>query len=172
MHAVKLLAAPAIGKNAISFRSMTAPAAAPTHTHREVVVTELLLIVMALVWGANFTVNKYGTQVLPPLVYNSIRMSVGTLAMFSIILSNRDKLPTGAEIKQFVLNAGQHGIELGEGFAVGMEPDDSQNRIGFIHGAIGLNAEMGLGDAASRAQGRVALVAGAGIDAVEYDHGL
>ena len=78
----------------------------------------------------------------------------------------------GAEIKKFVLNAGQHGVELGEGFGVGMEPDNSQNRIGFIHGAIGLNAEMGLGNAGSRTQGRVALVAGAGIDAVEYDHGL
>ena len=75
-----------------------------------------------------------------------------------------------AEIKKFVLNAGEHGIELGEGFGVGMEPDNSQNRIGFINGAIGLNAEMGLGNAGARAQGRVALVAGAGIDAVEYDH--
>lgn len=103
MHTIKLLAASAQGKNAISFRGMSAPAAAQTHTHREVAVTELLLIVMALIWGTNFTVNKYGTQVLPPLVYNSIRMTVGTLAMFSIIVSNRDKLPTAAEIKRLIL---------------------------------------------------------------------
>ena len=85
---------------------MSAPAPAQTHTHqekREVVVTELLLIVMALVWGANFTVNKYGTNVLPPLVYNSIRMTVGTVAMFMVILSNRDKLPTRQEIKRLLL---------------------------------------------------------------------
>ena len=78
----------------------------------------------------------------------------------------------GAKIKQFVLNAGQHGIKLAESFGVGVEPDNSQNRIGFINRAIGLNAQVGLGNAGSRAQGRVALVAGAGVDAVEYDHGL
>lgn len=90
---------------------MSAPATAQTYTHREVVVTELLLIVMALVWGVNFTVNKYGTNVLPPIVYNSMRMAVGTFALFTIILSNRDKLPTRAEIKRLlVLGVLGHGF--------------------------------------------------------------
>ena len=53
----------------------------------------------------------------------------------------------GTKIKKLVLNAGQHGIELSEGVRVGMEPDNSQNRVCLIHGAIGLNAKMGLGHA-------------------------
>lgn len=68
-----------------------------TQHQRDVVVTELLLIAMAVIWGCNFTVNKYGTQVLEPLVYTSIRMVAGTLAMLGIVGLGRSKKATTAE---------------------------------------------------------------------------
>ena len=64
---------------------------------RDVVVTELLLIAMAVIWGCNFTVNKYGTQVLEPLVYTSIRMAAGTLAMLGFATLGRSARATTAE---------------------------------------------------------------------------
>ncbi len=70
---------------------------AKTRHHREVVVTEMLLIAMAVIWGCNFTVNKYGTQVLEPLVYTTIRMVAGTIAMMVLILAGRKSKATRTE---------------------------------------------------------------------------
>ena len=77
----------------------------------------------------------------------------------------------GAQIEEVVLDAGQHGIELGEIRRAGVKPGDADRRIGLVHRAIGLDAQVVLGDALARAQGRVALVAGARVDAIENDHG-
>ncbi len=75
---------------------------AKTKHHREIVTTELLLIAMAVIWGCNFTVNKYGTQVLEPLVYTSIRMVAGTLAMLAVASLGRGAKATFAEKKRLV----------------------------------------------------------------------
>jgi drug/metabolite transporter (DMT)-like permease len=73
-----------------------------TPQHREVIVTEMLLIAMAIIWGCNFTVNKYGTQMLEPLVYTSIRMLAGTLAMLGFVVWGRGARPTGPEIRKLL----------------------------------------------------------------------
>jgi drug/metabolite transporter (DMT)-like permease len=39
---------------------------------------------MALIWGLNFAVLKYGTTVLEPIAYNAIRMSVGTVVLLGL----------------------------------------------------------------------------------------
>jgi drug/metabolite transporter (DMT)-like permease len=46
--------------------------------------TELLLVVMAIIWGVNFSVVKYGTQVMAPLAYNALRMTLACVILFAI----------------------------------------------------------------------------------------
>jgi drug/metabolite transporter (DMT)-like permease len=46
--------------------------------------TELLLVVMAIIWGVNFSVVKYGTQVMAPLAYNALRMTLACVVLLTI----------------------------------------------------------------------------------------
>src|ERR1019366_1271242 len=68
---------------------MSADSASPLATAKQVFVTEILLLVMALIWGLNFAVLKYGTQVLEPLAYNGVRLAVGSVAMLTIVSVRR-----------------------------------------------------------------------------------
>jgi drug/metabolite transporter (DMT)-like permease len=58
-------------------------------TRRQLLTTEALLVVMAIVWGVNFAVMKYGTTVLEPLAYNGVRLSVGAIVMLIIVAIRR-----------------------------------------------------------------------------------
>jgi drug/metabolite transporter (DMT)-like permease len=75
----------------------------PEPTRSAVLVTEGLLLLMALIWGFNFAVLKYGTQVLEPLAYNGARMIVGAIVMVAIVLPQRDKLPKPRDIGTLML---------------------------------------------------------------------
>lgn len=72
----------------------------------------------------------------------------------------------GAEIEEVVLDAGQHGL----GLALGMEAGEAEGRIGLVDGAIGLDPEIVLGNAAAVAQRGPALVAAPGVDLRQLDH--
>ena len=37
-------------------------------------LTELSLVAMALIWGVNFSVVKFGTTLIDPLAYNGFRV--------------------------------------------------------------------------------------------------
>ncbi len=45
---------------------------------------ELSLVVMSAIWGVNFSVVKYGTQVMEPLAYNALRMSLGCAVLLAL----------------------------------------------------------------------------------------
>jgi drug/metabolite transporter (DMT)-like permease len=49
-------------------------------------VTDLSLLLMALIWGVNYTSVKYGTGVLAPLAFNGVRV---TLAAVSLVIVSR-----------------------------------------------------------------------------------
>jgi drug/metabolite transporter (DMT)-like permease len=49
-----------------------------------VTVTDLLLVLMALIWGVNIAVVKYGTMHLSPLAYNGVRVAIAALALLAI----------------------------------------------------------------------------------------
>jgi drug/metabolite transporter (DMT)-like permease len=53
------------------------------HAHLEFGVTDLSLLLMALIWGVNYTSVKYGTGVLAPLAFNGVRV---TLAAVSLVI--------------------------------------------------------------------------------------
>lgn len=46
--------------------------------------TELLLMGMAIIWGINFSVVKYGTGMIEPLAYNAFRMSIASVVLLAI----------------------------------------------------------------------------------------
>lgn len=43
--------------------------------------TDVMLLGMALIWGVNFSVVKYGTEVVPALAFNGARMLLASLAL-------------------------------------------------------------------------------------------
>lgn len=62
-------------------------------------LTDLLLASMALIWGINFSVVKYGTQVVEPLAFNGARTIIASVALCTMLaftraprLSRRDLL--------------------------------------------------------------------------------
>jgi len=57
----------------------------PDATRRNVLVTEALLVVMSIIWGVNFVVMKYGTDMLAPFAYNGVRLTIGSIVMLLIL---------------------------------------------------------------------------------------
>jgi drug/metabolite transporter (DMT)-like permease len=55
--------------------------------------TDLLLLLMALIWGVNFAVVKYGTGELLPLAFNSARITLAALTLSVVVLVGRQSLP-------------------------------------------------------------------------------
>jgi drug/metabolite transporter (DMT)-like permease len=59
----------------------------PAAARRNVLVTEALLVLMSVIWGMNFAVMKYGTDVLEPFAYNGVRLVLGSIVMLAILWS-------------------------------------------------------------------------------------
>jgi drug/metabolite transporter (DMT)-like permease len=59
-------------------------------------VVEISLVVMAVIWGVNFSVMKYGVDETSPLVYNTLRMLLGCAVLLAMALA-RPATATRAE---------------------------------------------------------------------------
>ncbi len=46
-----------------------------------ILVTDASLVLMALIWGVNFSVVKYGTELLSPLAFNAARILLAAVAL-------------------------------------------------------------------------------------------
>ena len=74
-------------------------------------VTDLLLLLMALIWGVNYSVAKFGTQVLAPLAFNATRMTLATLVLCAIVAARGVALPARRDIVRLLaLGALGHGL--------------------------------------------------------------
>src|SRR5215212_2633798 len=62
-------------------RSPTIAAPAAQHTFG---LTDLLLFMMAVIWGINFVVVKYATHIFNPVAFTGLR--VGTVAVFLLLV--------------------------------------------------------------------------------------
>ena len=60
--------------------------------------TDALLLLMAVLWGTNYIVAKYGTQVFAPLVFNSMRIALATAVLWAIVLARGVTLPPRRDI--------------------------------------------------------------------------
>ena len=67
--------------------------------------TDLLLLLMTLIWGSNFTVIKYSLEDLLPLSFNALRFTLASAAMFILALAirNRVELAPGDGRRLFLL---------------------------------------------------------------------
>src|SRR3954468_18605043 len=74
------------------------PGHASTSTRPGVWLTELSLVLMALIWGVNFSVVKYGTSLIDPLAYNGLRVVLAAVLLSAIVVVGRMPLPSGRTI--------------------------------------------------------------------------
>jgi drug/metabolite transporter (DMT)-like permease len=67
--------------------------------------TDLLLLLMTLIWGSNFTAIKYSLEDLLPLSFNALRFTIASLAMLIVALMSRDgvKIAPGDRWRLFAL---------------------------------------------------------------------
>jgi drug/metabolite transporter (DMT)-like permease len=56
-------------------------ASGPLASRSGTALTDVLLVTMALVWGVNASVMKLAVSVMPPLVFNAVRLGLASLAL-------------------------------------------------------------------------------------------
>ena len=56
---------------------------------KQVLITDAMLVAMALIWAVNYSVLKYGTRLIPPLAYNGVRIPAAALLQFGIARAMR-----------------------------------------------------------------------------------
>ena len=59
--------------------------------------TQALLLLMALIWGVNFSVVKVGTQSLAPLSYHGLRIVLAAATLLALALLAREPWPSRRE---------------------------------------------------------------------------
>lgn len=59
--------------------------------------TELALVAMAVIWGVNFSVVKYGTQMMSPIAFNTLRMLLGCAVLLMIAYARPGRRPSVAD---------------------------------------------------------------------------
>lgn len=64
--------------------------------------TELSLVGMAVIWGVNFSVMKYGTQVMVPTVYNALRMGIACVILLTLAYAQKGLRPSAADRKKLL----------------------------------------------------------------------
>jgi len=67
------------------------PTIADSRAHPAFGVTDVLLFMMAVIWGINFVVVKYATRIFPPVAFTGLR--VGTAALFLVIFALMRRAP-------------------------------------------------------------------------------
>lgn len=84
-------------------------------------VTDSLLLLMALIWGVNFIVVKFGTGVMAPLSFNASRITLATVVLWSVVLVRGLPLPGRRDLLGLlalgVLGNGMYQILFVEGIA-------------------------------------------------------
>lgn len=61
-------------------------------------LTDASLVLMAIIWGVNFSVVKYGTELVEPLAYNGLRLMLAAIVLCAIVAIGRMPLPSRRDI--------------------------------------------------------------------------
>src|SRR6185312_3157163 len=56
-------------------------------------MTDVLLFLMATIWGINFSAVKAGTQAMPPATFTALRIGLAAIAMFTYAGFQRNAWP-------------------------------------------------------------------------------
>lgn len=57
---------------------------------------------MSVIWGVNFSVVKYGTQVMDPIAYNFLRMALGCVVLLTLATLRAAKRPARADLRRLL----------------------------------------------------------------------
>ena len=95
---------------------------APPHASPGAVrLTIVLLLVMATIWGVNFSVVKVGTQYVPPLAFNGARVALAAVVLSLVAMIARAPWPSARETTALlalgVLGNGFYQVFFIEGIA-------------------------------------------------------
>jgi drug/metabolite transporter (DMT)-like permease len=60
--------------------------------------TDMLLVLMAVIWAVNYSVTKYGMRTVPPLAYNAVRIVMAVVALVIIGRLRSQETPTRRDI--------------------------------------------------------------------------
>jgi len=61
-------------------------------------LTEVTLVLMALIWGVNFVVVKFATTVLPAFAFNAVRVSLAAAALMVVAALRRGPWPNRRQV--------------------------------------------------------------------------
>lgn len=64
---------------------------------------EAALVLMAVIWGVNFSVVKYGTQVMEPIAFNALRMLLGAVVLLALALGRPAARPAPRDLRKLLL---------------------------------------------------------------------
>ncbi len=78
-------------------------AADPVATRARIPWTDVSLVLMAVLWGANFAAMKLGATQFPPLAFNALRLTAGTLILLGIAAFSRATWPSRAVAGRLML---------------------------------------------------------------------
>lgn len=86
-----------------------------------VMLAEIAVVFMAIIWGVNYSVIKYGTSAMPPLAFNGIRVALAALALITIALVWGGPAPSRRDAMMLIalgmLGNGVYQIFFAEGIA-------------------------------------------------------
>ncbi len=68
-----------------------------------ITLTDMLLLLMAVIWGVNIAVVKYGTLHLPPLAYNGVRVAIAAVALVIIASAMGKPWPARRDVLSLLL---------------------------------------------------------------------
>ena len=77
--------------------------AAPATARAELPWTDLSLVLMAVIWGANFAVMRLGAAQFPPLAFNALRLATGTLVLLGMAFARGAAWPPRATVRRLML---------------------------------------------------------------------
>ena len=92
-----------------------------SQTHAGFGKTDALLLLMALIWGVNFSIVKFATEVITPLAFTGLRVMLAAVVLITFALARGGKFPTRREILTLMalgmLGNGLYQIFFVEGLA-------------------------------------------------------
>src|SRR5687767_9193405 len=86
-----------------SSASPMTPASGVAITRPGFTLTDLLLLLMAFIWGVNIAVVKYGTLHLHALAYNGVRVAIAAIALLAIAAWMGQKWPSRRDVLALLL---------------------------------------------------------------------
>jgi drug/metabolite transporter (DMT)-like permease len=81
----------------------TIPAGAGIGDRTPAWVTDALLVLMAVIWGINFSVLKYGTTLVSPLAFNGMRVPIAAVTQLAVARGMGLPRPAPADVRRLLL---------------------------------------------------------------------